>query len=103
MKKIGLLLGSFDPIHIGHINIIREALNYVDKVILVPSGHNPWKKNNPAPLDLRVEMCIRAARPFGGSVEVSDIEGTFEPPYYSNKPLNHFRELYKEDEKYIIY
>lgn len=100
--KIGFFMGSFDPIHIGHINMIREVLNYVDKVILVPSGHNPWKKHNPAPLDLRVEMCVRAIQPFGDAVEVSGIEGTFEPPYYSNKPLGYFREIYKDDEKYII-
>jgi nicotinate-nucleotide adenylyltransferase len=101
--KIGFLLGSFDPIHIGHINMIREALNFVDKVIVVPSGHNPWKKDiNPAPFDLRVEMISQAILPFGKLVEVSDIEGTFEPPYYANKPLNYFREKYKNDELYII-
>ena len=78
-------MGSFDPIHIGHLNIIREVLNsgLVDRIIVVPSGHNPWKKDEPAPLDIRAFM-------------------TFEPPFPSNKPLNHFRELYKNDELYII-
>lgn len=95
-------MGSFDPIHIAHINMIRESLNFVDKVIVVPSGHNPWKEHNPAPFCLRVEMIKTAISAFGDSVEVSDIEGSFEPPYYANKPLNYFKGLYENDEKYII-
>ena len=103
MIKIGFFMGSFDPIHIGHVNMIREALNWVDKVIVVPSGHNPWKKDiNPAPFELRAEMIKHAIAPFISSVEVSDIEGTFEPPYYANKPLNYFREKYKGEDLYII-
>lgn len=37
--KIGLFLGSFDPIHIGHISIISSVLNagFVDKVIVIPA------------------------------------------------------------------
>jgi len=103
MNKIGFLMGSFDPIHIGHINMIREALNWVDKVIVVPSGHNPWKKDiEPAPFHLRVQMIQEVIKPFGEKVEVSDIEGTFEAPFYANKPLNYFKEKYPDDDKYII-
>ena len=103
MIKIGFLMGSFDPIHVGHINMIREALNWLDKVIVVPSGHNPWKKDiEPAPFELRAQMIYEAIKPFGDRAEVTDIEGTFEPPFYSNKPLNYFKEKYPEDDKYII-
>lgn len=107
--KIGFFMGSFDPIHIGHINVIREALDKasLDKVIVVPSGHNPWKKDiEPAPFDLRVAMIAAAIKPFGDKVEVSSIESTFEPPFYSNKPLKYFIEKYigekEANELYII-
>jgi nicotinate-nucleotide adenylyltransferase len=100
--KIGFLMGSFDPIHIGHINMIRESLSVVDKVIVVPSGHNPWKKSEPSPFDLRVKMISEAIVPFGDNVEVSTIEGKFEPPYYANKPLNYFRGKYDGNELFII-
>lgn len=102
MKKVGIFLGSFDPIHVGHVNMIREALDWVDKIIVVPSGHNPWKENNPAPFGLRVAMIASAIEPFGDKVEVSAIEGTFEPPYYANKSLNYFRDKYKGCELSII-
>jgi nicotinate-nucleotide adenylyltransferase len=103
-QKIGFLMGSFDPIHIGHINMVRVALNsgLLDKVILVPSGHNPWKKEDPAPFDLRVQMIEASIKEFGDKCEVSPIEGTFEPPFYSNKPLNHFKEKYSGNELFIL-
>lgn len=43
--KIGLLLGSFDPIHVGHIATIASVLNQglCDKVLVVPTVHNPDK------------------------------------------------------------
>lgn len=44
-KKIGFLMGSFDPIHIGHLFMASEALNknIVDEVVFVPTFQNPWK------------------------------------------------------------
>lgn len=42
---IGVFFGSFDPPHIGHVNIITAALNsgVVDKVVVVPAYRNVWK------------------------------------------------------------
>lgn len=60
--KIGLFFGSFDPIHIGHLSIITSVLNdnLVDKIIVIPAYHNPFKKHDPAPFIKRWEMCYRA-------------------------------------------
>ncbi|MBO4580310.1 MAG: bis(5'-nucleosyl)-tetraphosphatase (symmetrical) YqeK [Clostridiales bacterium] len=43
--KIGLYGGSFDPIHNGHVSMIRGALDsgVVDIVIVIPSARNPFK------------------------------------------------------------
>lgn len=42
---IGIFFGSFDPPHIGHVNIVTAALNssIVDKVIVVPAYKSVWK------------------------------------------------------------
>lgn len=43
--KIGLYGGAFDPIHDGHVSVIRGALDsgVVDIVIVIPSARNPFK------------------------------------------------------------
>lgn len=57
MEKIGLLLGSFDPPHIGHVYSACYALNNgMDKVWVVPAWQNPWKTNQ-TPFDIRFNMC----------------------------------------------
>ncbi|WP_136479226.1 nicotinate-nucleotide adenylyltransferase [Acetivibrio thermocellus] len=47
VKRIGILGGTFDPIHNGHLimaEIIRGAFE-LDKVLFIPSGNPPHKKN----------------------------------------------------------
>lgn len=41
--RIGIYVGSFDPFHIGHLEVIQIALNYVDKIIIVPNNPNKDK------------------------------------------------------------
>lgn len=104
MKKIGLLLGSFDPIHIAHINIAACALNsgLCDKVLFVVAKHNPWKKAEPAPFDLRCKMIEAAIEPFGDKAEVCRFEEEFEPPVYSYLPIGKAIETYPDDEIYLL-
>lgn len=44
-KKVGILGGSFDPIHQGHINIAQRAREeyQLDEVWFIPAGHSPNK------------------------------------------------------------
>lgn len=104
MKKVGLLLGSFDPVHVAHINIVSLVLNsgLCDKVLLVVAMHNPWKENTPADFDLRCKMVKSAIAPFGDKCDVCDLEKDIEPPTYSYKVLEKIQELYPEDELFII-
>ena len=52
--KVGIFLGSFDPFHAGHKEAVLEALRRgMDSVWVVPSVWNPWKDNQPVPIDER--------------------------------------------------
>ncbi len=55
-QKIGLLGGSFDPAHGGHVHITRQALKRfaLDRVWWLISPGNPLKRDSPAALDRRV-------------------------------------------------
>lgn len=55
--RIGVYVGSFDPVHIGHMHIVYYLLNnnYLDKVIIVPTC-NYWDKNNLTSLEYRIGM-----------------------------------------------
>ena len=43
LKKIGIFGGSFDPIHMGHINIAQSAYQEfgLDEVWFIPANHSP--------------------------------------------------------------
>ena len=73
-QVIGLLGGSFDPPHTGHVHITHEALKRfgLDRVWWLVSPGNPLKANGPAPVARR----ISAARQLicDPRIEVTDIE-----------------------------
>ncbi|NBG88940.1 nicotinate-nucleotide adenylyltransferase [Isachenkonia alkalipeptolytica] len=46
MKKVGVIGGSFDPIHFGHLRIAQIALeeHHLEEILFIPSGNPPHKK-----------------------------------------------------------
>lgn len=58
MQRIGLMGGSFNPIHCGHINLARAALGggYVDHVLFLPTGNPPHKHEGLADKQDRLAM-----------------------------------------------
>ncbi|MFT4960506.1 MAG: nicotinate-nucleotide adenylyltransferase [Paracoccaceae bacterium] len=73
-QTIGLLGGSFDPAHAGHVHITREALKRfgLDHVWWLISPGNPLKARGPAPLADR--MARAKAVMLHPRVTVTDIE-----------------------------
>lgn len=75
--KIGIFGGSFDPIHIGHITLVRRALDLLqlDRVVVIPAFVSPFKVEKPpraSEVD-RLQM-VKLAFFDQKDVEVSDIE-----------------------------
>lgn len=44
MRKIGVILGTFNPPHIGHLSLATAALQIIDGIIFIPAYQNPWKR-----------------------------------------------------------
>jgi nicotinate-nucleotide adenylyltransferase len=73
-QRIGLLGGSFDPPHSGHVHITHEALRRfnLDRVWWLVSPGNPLKLAGPAPMARR--LAVARAMMHDPRVVVSDVE-----------------------------
>lgn len=100
--KIGLYGGSFDPVHIGHMAVAREAkAQYgLDKIIFIPTGSMPHKKGCEASGSDRVKMLELSFD--CESYSVSDYELLRSEISYSADTVEHFKALYPNDEIYFI-
>lgn len=80
-RRIGLLGGSFDPPHAGHVHISREALKrfQLDEVWWLVSPGNPLKARGPAPLADR--MALAREIMVHPRVRVTDLESKMGTQY----------------------
>ena len=104
IMKIGILGGSFDPIHMGHLILgenVRDSLK-LDKVIFIPTGINPFKGNrNTTSPTQRLEM-IKLAIESNPHFTISTIEIEREGISYTIDTIKSLKERYKEDDLYFI-
>lgn len=104
MSKIGIMGGTFDPIHNGHLKIAAAAKSeyHLDKVIFLTSGNPPHKRDKQV-LDAKIRhiMVKRAILGIDG-FESSDYEVNRTEYSYSVNTLRHFKELMPEDEIFFI-
>ena len=76
LRRVGILGGTFDPVHRGHLEIARRATDEagLERVIFVPAGHPRLKSGEPsASAEQRLEM-LRLAVEGNPGFRVSDIE-----------------------------
>ena len=103
--RIGLYGGTFDPIHLGHLVVIENAINEMnlDRVIILPSSNPPHKKNiNKTKADLRVEMVYEAIKD-NPKIILSSYESSNEIVRYTHDTLEYFtKNLSKHDIFYIM-
>ena len=116
--KIALYLGSFNPFHKGHLDVIRTALNdfKMNGVIIVPTMQNPWKKEKVLDIDKRIEIIKKSLliskkdTSFPGlyqfyypkGIGISSIEKELIPPYYSYATLHALKTKYCNDEVFVL-
>ena len=93
MKKIGLLGGSFDPPHKGHLFISLEAKKILnlDEVWWLVTPKNPLKISEPASYEERVDNCKNITRNF--PIKIQEIEKKIQSDY-SYKTINYILKHY---------
>ncbi len=92
-RRIGILGGTFDPVHTGHLIIASEAMRQaeLDEVVFVPAGRPPHKPNavlssNSARLEM-LQIAIEQRPEFS----ISDVDLRRPGPNYSADLLDVFR------------
>ncbi|MDD2689411.1 MAG: nicotinate-nucleotide adenylyltransferase [Candidatus Omnitrophica bacterium] len=102
--KIGILGGTFNPIHIGHLILAEEAREKIglDKIIFVPAYLPPHKDNSDiAGAGLRLEM-VKLAIKGNKYFVVSDAEIKRDGRSYTIDTIKEFKKKYPQDELYFI-
>ena len=98
-KRLGVMGGTFDPIHYGHLVTAEEALWQfgLDEVVFVPTGQ-PWMKasREVSPAEDRYLMTVIATAS-NPRFSVSRIEVDRRGPTYTVDTLNELRERAEEE------
>jgi nicotinate-nucleotide adenylyltransferase len=103
--RIGILGGTFNPPHLGHLVSAQEAYLQLklDRVLFIPTGVPPHKANEEEPgVEHRLEMCRRAIGGDEHRFAVSDIEVRRAGPSYTVDTLEELRATTPDSELFLI-
>lgn len=103
-KKIGILGGSFDPIHIGHLNIAKSACREfaLDEVWFIPAGHSPNKNEREMTPAVDRAAMVALAIADEPQFRISDIELKMEQTSYTYLTLTRLKEQNPEAQLFFI-
>jgi len=101
--KIGIFGGTFNPIHLGHVNAIGEAKKHfcLDKVIIIPAAQSPHKTDKPMKDSDRVEMIKRATK-YLDFVEIDTLELERSGVSYTYDTILKLKKEHADDELFFI-
>lgn len=95
--RIGIYVGSFDPVHIVHKNIMDYLVNnnFVDKIIVVATG-NYWDKSVSVSLDERIKMLKLI------ETDYIIVDNKLNNCEYTYEILDKLKKEYSNDDFYLI-
>jgi nicotinate-nucleotide adenylyltransferase len=101
--RIGVLGGTFDPVHVGHVAAAGSALECarLDRVIFMPSGQPPHRPAAAAAQEHRLEM-TRLAISGDTRYAVSDLELRRPGMSFTSDTLRQLHALYPGAELFLI-
>lgn len=102
--RIGILGGTFDPVHIAHIEMAKAAKTQysLDKVLLMPSANSPHKDNKKISDGIHRANMVKLAVEDLDDIEFSDFEMSLDEVTYTAVTLAKFKEKHFEDDLFFI-
>ena len=103
--KIGIMGGTFDPVHNGHLMLGHAAYEAfsLDQIWFMPNGIPPHKKQSSIESDIHERIAMtRIAIKANKQFYLQEYEAKREKVSYSYKTMEHFRKIYPDDEFYFI-
>lgn len=106
MIKIGIFGGAFNPVHNGHINMVKEAFAdlKLDKLLIIPTCKSPHKDTKLISFEDRAEMCRLAFSDMieSGKFEISDIEKQLGGTSYTILTVRELKKRYPADAVFYL-
>jgi nicotinate-nucleotide adenylyltransferase len=103
VSRIGILGGTFDPIHLGHLAAAQAAMEcaHLDRVVFIPSAQPPHRGPARATATDRLAMS-RLAIDGDPRYEVSDVEIKRGGPSYTVDTLEELHRSFPNDQLFLI-
>lgn len=104
MKKLLIFGGTFNPIHNGHINILKSFIEYINpnKTLLVPTNIPSHKSYDyEVSAEDRYNMCVESLTNLK-NIEVSDLEIKRNGKSYTVDTLKQIKKDYKEYDLFFV-
>ena len=104
MPRIGVLGGTFDPPHFGHLALAEEALNKcgLDKILFIPARYPPHKSAENVSSEIDRMNMLKLALEGRPEFEISDLELNRNGLSYTVDTLREIRESFLDSEIFFI-
>ncbi len=104
MSRIGIMGGTFNPIHQGHLMLAQKAYEQfeLDKVLVIPNKLPAYKDRDELLDSKQRSRMVQLAIADYPYMEFSDLELTRSGPTYTIDTLQSLKQEYPEDDFYFI-
>ena len=103
-RRIGIMGGTFDPVHNAHLALARQAYEQfsLDEIWMLPNGNPPHKRDTrQADMECRMQMLRLAIRdiPY---LKLCDVEKSGQEYHYTYETLRQLNRQYPDTQFYFI-